>query len=42
MRTADDIPLDALAATALANVGTYYPFHLTHLARSNAEVLPPD
>ena len=42
MRTADDIPLDALAATALANVGTHYPFHLTHLARTSAEVLPPD
>ena len=41
MRTADDISLDALAATALANVGTHYPFHLTHLARSSAEVLPP-
>jgi len=41
MRTADDIPLDWLAATALANVGTEYPFHLTHLARSNDEVLPP-
>jgi hypothetical protein len=41
MRTADDIPLDRLAATALANVGTEYPFHLTHLARSSGEVLPP-
>lgn len=41
MHTADDIPLDRLAATALANVGAEYPFHLTHLARSGDEVLPP-
>jgi hypothetical protein len=41
MHTADGIPLDRLAATALANVGTEYPFHLTHLARSGDEVLPP-
>ncbi len=30
-----------LAATALANVATPYPFHLAHLARSEAEVAPP-
>ncbi len=41
MHTADEIPLDKLAATALANVGTEYPFHLTHLARSGADVLAP-
>jgi hypothetical protein len=41
MHTADDIPLDRLAATALANVGTEYPFHLTHLARSDDDLRPP-
>lgn len=33
--------LDALAATALANVGTEYPFNLVHLVRSAAEVRTP-
>jgi len=32
---------DALAATALANVATAYPFHLVHMARSDADLLPP-
>lgn len=41
MQTADTIPLDRLAAVALANVGTPYPFHLTHLARTSADVLAP-
>jgi len=41
MHASDDIALDRLAATALANVGTAYPFHLTHLARSGDELLPP-
>jgi hypothetical protein len=41
MATADRILLDTLAATALANVATEYPFHLTHLARGSAEILPP-
>ena len=33
--------VDALAATALANVGREYPFHLMHLAHGSAEVMPP-
>jgi len=41
MHVADDIPLDRLAATALANVGADYPFHLTHLAHADDEILPP-
>ena len=41
MRTADDIPLDRLAATALANVGAEYPFHLAHLAHADEDVRPP-
>jgi hypothetical protein len=41
MQKADDIPLERLAATALANVATDYPFHLTHLAHGDDEVLPP-
>ena len=41
MHDADRLRLDALAAIALANVGTEYPFHLTHLARGDADVLPP-
>ena len=41
MHTADDVPLDRLAATALANIGTEYPFHLTHLARGDDDVRPP-
>jgi len=41
MNPADDVPLAALAATALANVGTEYPFHLMHLARSEAEIVAP-
>jgi hypothetical protein len=32
---------DSLAATALANVATQYPFHLAHLARGDADVAPP-
>jgi len=35
------VPVDALAATALANVATEYPFHLVHMARSDADLLPP-
>jgi hypothetical protein len=35
------VSIDALAATALANVATEYPFHLIHMLRSGAEVLPP-
>lgn len=41
MLAADTFPFDRLAATALANVGTVYPFHLTHLARGDEEILPP-
>ncbi len=41
MHVADDIPLDRLAATALANVGADYPFHLMHLAHADDEILPP-
>jgi hypothetical protein len=41
MQKADDIPLERLAATALANVATDYPFHLTHLTHGDDEVLPP-
>jgi hypothetical protein len=41
MHTADDIPLERLAATALTNVGTEYPFHLTHLAHGDADLRPP-
>jgi hypothetical protein len=33
--------IDALAATALANVGTEYPFHLTHLASVAGDLRPP-
>lgn len=32
----------ALAATALANVGRSYPFHLTHLLASRADLVPPE
>ncbi len=41
MHTADDIPLERLAAVALANVCTEYPFHLAHLARGDHDLLPP-
>lgn len=41
MHTADEIPLGSLAATALANVGTEYPFHLAHLARGDDDLRPP-
>ena len=41
MRTLDTTLLANLAATALANVATQYPFHLAHLAHGDAEVLPP-
>lgn len=41
MQTADDIALGRLAATALANVGTEYPFHLAHLTRSDDDLRPP-
>jgi hypothetical protein len=41
MHTADDIPLDRLAATALANVRTEYSFHLLHLAQGDDDVLAP-
>lgn len=41
MHTAADPQLDAFAATALANVGAAYPFHLTHFARSEAEIVAP-
>lgn len=36
-----DADLEALARVALANVATEYPFHLTHLARSEADVQAP-
>ncbi len=36
-----DTDMDALARVALANVATEYPFHLTHLAHSDAEVQTP-
>ena len=41
MQTTDQIPLDRLAATALANVGTEYPFHLTHLMHGDDDLRPP-
>jgi hypothetical protein len=41
MHTVEDIPLERLAAVALANVGTEYPFHLTHLARGDDDLRPP-
>jgi hypothetical protein len=41
MPTLDATLAADLAATALANVATLYPFHLAHLARSEAEVAPP-
>jgi hypothetical protein len=41
MHTADEIPLERFAATALANVGTEYPFHLAHLARGDDDLRPP-
>ncbi len=33
--------VDALAGIALANVATEYPFHLLHLARTDADIVPP-
>jgi len=42
MSEAEDVRIDALAATALANVATAYPFHLVHMARSEADLRPPD
>jgi Protein of unknown function (DUF2891) len=41
MIPAHDIRIDALAGTALANVGTEYPYHLMHLARNDGDALPP-
>ena len=47
MDRATSVPtLDAATATqfarvALANVGTEYPFHLTHLAHGDADLAPP-
>jgi hypothetical protein len=41
MGPVDDLPVAALAATALANVGRPYPFLLAHLAHSDADALPP-
>ncbi len=38
---ASDLPLEAFAATALANVGRDYPFHLQHLAQADADLRPP-
>jgi hypothetical protein len=38
---ADATRLDALAAAALAAVGREYPFHLTHVAGGDGEILPP-
>jgi hypothetical protein len=41
MPTKPDTAVDALAAVALANVGREYPYHLLHLVRGDADVLPP-
>jgi hypothetical protein len=41
MHTDPPLPIDALAATALANVGLAYPFHLVHLLRSEADLQAP-
>jgi hypothetical protein len=41
MHADTDLSMDALAAIALRSVGAEYPFHLVHLARSNADVRVP-
>jgi len=41
MLAADELDFDALAATALANVGREYPFHLMHLAGDGADLRSP-